>query len=100
MQQYLRRQQSTAMHIFNQRLNGTIDLNESDRNIGNNYRIAQSAGNNLMVDYEGIDPMVSMRSDGKIKWLQELGPIVKQSLDVFDGPSDPSDDELLLSFAW
>ena len=38
-----------------------------------------------MVDYEGIDAMVSMQSEGKIEWLQELGPIVKQSLDVSDG---------------
>ena len=32
-----------------------------------------------MVDYDCIDAMVSMRSEGKIEWLQELGPIVKQS---------------------
>ena len=36
-------------------------------------------------NYEGIDAMVSMRSDFKIEWLQELGPIVKQGLDVSDG---------------
>ena len=29
-----------------------------------------------MVDYDRIDAMVSMRSEGKIKWLQELGPII------------------------
>ena len=32
-----------------------------------------------MVDYDYIDVMVSMQSKGKIEWLQELGPIVKQS---------------------
>ena len=36
-------------------------------------------------NYEGIDVMVLMRSDGKIEWLQQLGPIVKQILDVSDG---------------
>ena len=36
-------------------------------------------------NYEGIDAMVSMQSDGKIEWLQDLGPIIKQSLDVSDG---------------
>ena len=36
-------------------------------------------------NYEGIDVMVSMRSDGKIEWLQGLGPVIKQSLDVSDG---------------
>ena len=40
---------------------------------------AQSTGNNLMVDYDCINAMVSMQSEGKIEWLQELGPIVKQS---------------------
>ena len=33
-----------------------------------------------MVDYDCIDAMVSIRSEGKIEWLQELGPIVKQRL--------------------
>ena len=31
-----------------------------------------------MVDYDCINEMVSMRSEGKIEWLQELGPIVTQ----------------------
>ena len=77
--------QSMAMHIFNRRLNGTIDLNESDRNIRNNYRIAQSTGNNLMVDYDCIDAMVSM------PWYR-CNQIVKSSrkasspkVDAFDG---------------
>ena len=51
----IRRHQSTAVHIFNRRLNGTIDLNDSDRNIETNYQIAQNAGNNLMVDYDCIN---------------------------------------------
>ena len=38
-----------------------------------------------MADYESINVMVSMRSEGKIEWLQELGPIIKQSLDVSHG---------------
>ena len=57
-------------------INGTIDLNKLDRNI--RYHKAQE-------NYEGIDVMVSMHLEGKIEWLQELGPIVKQSLDVSDG---------------
>ena len=48
-------------------------------------RIAQSTRNNLMVDYDCIDVMVSVRLEGKVEWLQELGPIVKQSQDVSDG---------------
>ena len=36
-------------------------------------------------NYEGLDAMVLMQLEGKVEWLQELGPIVKQSLDVSDG---------------
>ena len=74
-----------AMRKYNQRHNGTINLNESDRHQPQVNWIAQSTGNNLMVDYDCTDVMVSKGLEGKIEWLQELGPIVRQSLDVSNG---------------